>query len=257
MSDRNTVFSAAEHMPTQALIELLQQEQDPEKLLQAAEALCVRPDAGLPRTDKEAALARFRSEYLPTAELDPDAPDKRRGSHRLVRILPLAAILVIALGMLVFAGQQERARFTSTVITRHSTTSDINYVHTDGLIPSFGITLSQHFKLEDTTSDGETETLIYRDAAQPSRTVLLSFTYGNTLSFAPKDPDHYPPEEITLPNFSGPCYLTDFGDTIEVVIFDFEHSDLGYYIVIETHGLTREETLSTAESFHILMHTEL
>ncbi|MBQ9045355.1 MAG: hypothetical protein IJ112_05360 [Oscillospiraceae bacterium] len=257
MNDRIHTSTAFERMSTEALVELLRRERDPEELLRAEAALRAHPDAKLPRADVDAALERFRAEYLPTTALDPDAPEQPRAPRRLMRVLPLAAILVLALGMLVYAGQrQERALSTSTVITRHDASSDIDYVHTDGVIPSFGITLPSRFELEETAPDGETDTLLYRDIAQPSRTVKISFATGDGLSYAAKDPDHHPTEEITLPNFNTPCFLTDFGDTIEIAAFDFTHSNVGCLIVIETHDLSRAEALAAAESLHLLTVAE-
>jgi hypothetical protein len=104
-----------------AALEQLRQEREPDALLSAAELLLEHPDAAS-CADTHTALRRFRADYLPSAKLDPDAPQPRITPRGLVRFLPLAAILVLALGMLASAGQkQARTQSNVTVITRRGT----------------------------------------------------------------------------------------------------------------------------------------
>lgn len=243
-------------LPSEELRTLLRESGDPDVLLAAAELLKERGDSAFLPPDTEAALRRFRRDFLPTTKLDPDARETA-GTSRLWRILPLAAIVVTIFAMLAYAGQQREAgKERATAILHQGTQSDIFSFAHNGTIPSFSIALPNRFALEGTTFDDATGTVLYRDVGDASRSVSLSFETGPALSYAAKDPDHYPPEDITLPNFFNSCMLTDFGDTIEIEGFNPEPSTYGYLVVIVTHGLTREEAIAVAESLSILPEGE-
>ena len=253
MADRNIGRAAPEQLPTQALMEQLRQEQEPAALLSAAELLIERPDAAS-CADSRTALRRFRTDYLPSAKLDPDAPQPRIAPRGLVRFLPLVAILVLALGMLASAGQkQARTQSNVTVITRRGTEDDVRLTPTDGAIPSFSIALPEHFALEGTKKTGDGEAVVYRDLTDAQRTVSISFAYGDSLSFAPDSTEHA--EEIRLANFSESCVLAEQGDVIRIAAFDIGRA-APCRIVIEAHGLSRAEAIAAAESLHILSEEE-
>ena len=250
MDNCKTLRPAFDGMSAQALRELLCREQDTAALLTAAEALLARPDAAVPHADTEAALRRFRTDFLPTAAIDPDVTTQPRAPRRLARILPLAAILMLALGMLVYAGhRQQRMRTSVTAITRRATNSDISFLPTDGAIPSFSIALPQRFELDGVTPGDDGETVVYYDLLDSARTISITFSPGASVSFAPDAADDA--EEITLGNFDVPAALVTHGDTIQIAVTDIGGNAL-YLIVIETHGLTRDEAVAAAESLHFL-----
>ena len=244
--------AAMQAMPTQELLKILRESTDTDALLTAAEILQTRKDADLPNQNGNAALKRFRKEFLPSTVLDPDTPEQPHSVGRLMRILPLAAVIVMSLAMLVYAGQQHhRSQHGSTAITRHGAETTIEHVDTEGEIPSFSIALPSRFYLDDLAAQQSEDTVIYRDAVKTDRSISLRFRVGQTVHFAPDSDDADRVEEITLPESDTPAFLIDRGDSVLIVFTDATHASL-IMIEMEAQGLPRDDAIAAAASLRIL-----
>ena len=237
-------------LPSEELRTLLRESGDPDVLLAAAELLQERGDAAFLPPDTEAALRRFRRDFLPTTKLDPDARETA-GTSRLWRILPLAAIIVTLFAVLAYAVQMQRApRSTATIISRRETSTAVTCPETQDGVPSFSIELPKNFCLEDPVSDAASRAVVYRDSLDRSRYISLTFTGGQEVSFAPAEEDLPFTREVTVPGYDFPCILIDRGDSVVLVVTHIGRTLI--QTVIETNALTSEETVALAESLHIL-----
>ena len=218
-----------------------------ERLLRENEELKSDPDAAVPEDVQQRCLQSIRKGISRR-----DRKAAGRTAQKIVRFLPLAAIIALLMGLVAYAAFPAfRASVLNLLMTENERYTTWEYQERDELLPSedalsFEVELPDEYYLVKSEKNDISEFAVYQSKSDSSATIEISLQYGDSFSLRSdnENTDYY--EELTIQGW--PALLIEKDGFTELIMCDIS---LPCFIAINTNSLERDELCKIADNINI------
>ena len=218
-----------------------------ERLLRENEELKSDPGAAVPGEVQQRCLQSIRKGISRR-----DRKAAGRTAQKIVRFLPLAAIIALLMGLVAYAAFPAfRASVLNLLMTENERYTTWEYKESDELQPagdglSFEIDLPDEYYLVKREKTEISEFAMFQSRSDSNATIEISLQYGETFSLKgdSEDVDYY--EELIIQGC--PTLIVEKDGYTELIMSNLSEA---YFITINTNKLDRDEVCKLAESLII------